>query len=153
MDEGAGRAARGRFELRVRWSDVDLFGHVNNGAFLRYLDDARFAVLPTMGVDATGRLTDTMLVVVKHEIDYVAPAPFRPEPLAVELWVPRIGRTSVDIAYEVLDATGDAPATYVRALSRMVQVEALTQAPRAFDEEQRGLLGAWSGPGPVLRGW
>ena len=30
-------AHRGRVEMPVRWSDVDLFGHVNNAAYLRYL--------------------------------------------------------------------------------------------------------------------
>lgn len=28
-------------DIRVRWGDMDAFGHVNNGAFMRYLEDAR----------------------------------------------------------------------------------------------------------------
>ena len=85
---------------QVRWSDVDLFGHVNNAAYLRYLDDARFALFD-MGVDDDGQLTSSRLVVVKHEIEYLGRLTYRPQPIDVEIWVPRVGRTSVDMAYEV----------------------------------------------------
>ncbi|WP_240675495.1 acyl-CoA thioesterase [Cellulomonas endophytica] len=165
---GADGRRRARLLLRVRWSDVDLFGHVNNAAFLRYLDDARFALFPAMGVDAAGRLTEAQLVVVKHEIEYVAPAPFRSEPLAVDVWVPRTGRSSVDFAYEVLDAgapaadegrdgdpgrAGRLPAVYLRARSRMVQVEARTGRPRPFTPAELSVFEAYPGPPPELRGW
>ncbi len=152
---------RGRVTMQVRWSDVDLFGHVNNAAYLRYLDDARFALFPAMGVDAAGRLTASMLVVVKHEIEYLAPLTFRPTPLAVDLWVPRIGRSSVDFAYEVLDAEAQArddgsdavPRVYLRARSRMVQVDSDTHSGRAFTAQERAEFEQYPGPEPVLRPW
>ncbi|MCG2801804.1 MAG: acyl-CoA thioesterase, partial [Cellulomonas sp.] len=71
---------RGSVAMNVRWSDVDLFGHVNNAAYLRYLDDARFVLFPAMGVDEAGAMTASLLVVVKHEIDYLTPLTFRPAP-------------------------------------------------------------------------
>lgn len=156
-------ARRGRVTMQVRWSDVDLFGHVNNAAYLRYLDDARFSLFPAMGVDAAGRLTASMLVVVKHEVEYLAPLTFRSTPFAVDLWVPRIGRSSVDFAYEVLDIApddgegddGDAPEprVYVRARSRMVQVDSDTHGGRAFTEQERAEFEQYPGAEPVLRGW
>ncbi|ADG75954.1 thioesterase superfamily protein [Cellulomonas flavigena DSM 20109] len=159
MDEIAGPAAaaphsgRGRVVMQVRWSDVDLFGHVNNAAFLRYLDDARFTLFPRMGVDEVGAMTASLLVVVKHEIDYLAPIRFRPAPVAVEVWVPRLGSSSVDFAYEVLD--GDAPNAPValRARSRMVQLDSATYRPRPFTDEERAVFEAFRGDSPELRGW
>jgi acyl-CoA thioester hydrolase len=145
---------RGRVTMQVRWSDVDLFAHVNNAAYLRFLDDARFALFPSMGVDPAGRPTDSMLVVVKHEIDYLAPLAFRPEPVAVEVWVPRIGRSSVDFAYEIVDEPSDPDRTvYLRARSRMVQLDRLTLAPRAFSDTERAVFERFPGEGPDLHPW
>lgn len=143
--------------MQVRWSDVDLFAHVNNAAYLRFLDDARFALFPSMGVDPAGRPTDSMLVVVKHEIDYLAPLAFRPEPVVVEVWVPRIGRSSVDFAYEIVDLDTE-PTTpdrtvYLRARSRMVQLDRRTLAPRAFTDSERAVFERFPGEGPELHGW
>ncbi len=139
--------------MQVRWSDVDLFAHVNNAAYLRFLDDARFALFPSMGVDPAGRPTDSLLVVVKHEIEYLAPLAFRPEPIAVDVWVPRTGRSSVDLGYEVLDVAGDEPVVYLRARSRMVQLDRGTHRPRPFTPEERAVFQAYPGEAPVLHGW
>lgn len=147
--------------MQVRWSDVDLFAHVNNAAYLRFLDDARFALFPSMGVDPAGRPTASLLVVVKHEIEYLAPLAFRPAPVAVDVWVPRIGRSSVDFGYEVLDAPaaehrmapGDEPVVYLRARSRMVQLDRESHAPRPFSDEERAVFEAYAGEDPVLHGW
>jgi len=151
-DEVALSEHRGRVEMQVRWSDVDLFGHVNNAAYLGYLDDARFTLFPSMGVDETGALTASMLVVVKHEIEYLAALTYRPAPFAVEVWVPRIGRSSVDFAYEILDAAN--PETvYLRARSRMVQLDTATHAARAFTSAERAAFDAYLGASPELHPW
>jgi acyl-CoA thioester hydrolase len=142
-------AGRGVMRTQVRWSDVDLFGHVNNAAYLRYLDDARFALFD-MGVDDDGQLTSSRLVVVKHEIDYLGRLSYRPQEIDVEVWVPRIGRTSVDMAYEVLDAER---VVYLRARSRMVQLDAASGAPRAFTADERAAFEAFPGDVPVLHDW
>lgn len=134
---------------QVRWSDVDLFGHVNNAAYLRYLDDARFALFD-MGIDADGQLTSSRLVVVKHEIDYLGRLTYRPQPIDVEVWVPRIGRTSVDMAYEVLDTERT---VYLRASSRMVQLDAATGTPRPFTQDEREAFEAFPGEAPQLHAW
>ncbi len=142
--------------MQVRWSDVDLFAHVNNAAYLRYLDDARFALFPSMGVDPAGRPTDSLLVVVKHEIEYLAPLAFRPEPIAVDVWVPRTGRSSVDFAYEIVDgepATTGEPVVYLRARSRMVQLDRGTHQPRPFTPDERAVFESYPGEAPTLHGW
>jgi acyl-CoA thioester hydrolase len=143
--------------MQVRWSDVDLFAHVNNAAYLRYLDDARFALFPSMGVDPAGRPTDSLLVVVKHEIEYLAPLAFRPEPIAVDVWVPRTGRSSVDFAYEIVDdaaaAPGVEPVVYLRARSRMVQLDRGTHQSRPFTPDERAVFETYPGEAPVLHGW
>lgn len=150
---GLPHAGRGRVVMQVRWSDVDLFGHVNNAAFLRYLDDARFTLFPRMGVDEVGAMTASLLVVVKHEIDYLAPIRFRQEPVVVEVWVPRLGRSSVDFAYEVLDGEAPGGVVALRARSRMVQLDRATHTPRPFTDEERATFAAFPGASPDLHPW
>ncbi len=142
--------------MQVRWSDVDLFAHVNNAAYLRYLDDARFALYPSMGVDDHGRPTDSMLVVVKHEIDYLSPLSFRPQPFAVDVWVPKVGRSSVDFAYAIVDpepAPGTEPEVYLRARSRMVQLDRDSLRSRPFTDAERAVFESHPGDAPELHPW
>lgn len=149
MSEHSG--GRARIEMPVRWSDVDLFGHVNNAAFLRFLDDARFATFPRMGVDVAGAVTEAVLVVVKHEIDYLAAVPFTSEPVTVEVWVSRIGTSSVDFGYEVRLSRAGTPLLLAR--SRMVQVDRASGRPRAFSDAERADFSSHRDEAPVLRGW
>ncbi|WP_024285898.1 thioesterase family protein [Cellulomonas sp. KRMCY2] len=152
MNQQLPRTGRGRVVMPVRWSDVDLFGHVNNAAYLRYLDDARFTLFPSMGVDEDGALTASMLVVVKHEIDYLAPLTFTPAPFAVEVWVSRIGRSSVDFGYEIVDAD-DTGTAYLRARSRMVQLDKDTHLSRAFTPDERAAYETFLEDAPTLHPW
>jgi acyl-CoA thioester hydrolase len=39
-----------RLELRIDWSEVDAFGHVNNLAIMRYVQSARVAYLERIGM-------------------------------------------------------------------------------------------------------
>ncbi|MCL1871049.1 MAG: acyl-CoA thioesterase [Promicromonosporaceae bacterium] len=138
-----------RVTMQVRWSDVDLFGHVNNAAFLRYLDDARFATFPRIGVDELGALTEALLVVVKHEIDYRAPLTFTQAPVVVEVWVPRVGRSSVDFCYRITSGKTE----HLLARSRMVQLDRESHRPRPFTDDERVSFEGHPGPEVVLHGW
>jgi acyl-CoA thioesterase FadM len=39
-----------KLELRIDWSDIDLFGHINNLAILRYVQAARVNYLEIIGL-------------------------------------------------------------------------------------------------------
>ena len=89
----------------LRWSDMDAYGHVNNVQFVRLLEDARVGMLVQWFPDGLRRL-DRGIVVARHEIDYLAPLEYRPEPVAVDIWVSRIGGASYDLAYVIRDPDG-----------------------------------------------
>ena len=63
---------------------MDAYGRVNDVEFLRYLEEARIALL--VEAAANGGVTTLLgeVVVVRHEIDYRRPLTFRPEPVLVE---------------------------------------------------------------------
>lgn len=140
--------ARHRYRVQLRWSDMDALRHVNNVQFLRFLEDARVQMM----VEA-GRRTlesDLGVVVVRHEIDYRRPLLFRPEPVVVDTWVTRIGRTSYAVAYEIREEHGDV--VYATAATVMVCVDLVTGAPRPVDELMRAALEGFLDDGEIADG-
>jgi acyl-CoA thioester hydrolase len=65
----------------MRWADMDAYRHVNNAAFLRYLQEARVDMLFVHAAQRGATELAAGVVVNRHEIDYLAPMRFRLEPL------------------------------------------------------------------------
>jgi len=101
--------------VHVRFSDVDLLGHVNN---LRYLDYAQMAQVDLLtGVYGEARVTGTVRnVIVRSEIDYVGQMNLRPEPYTVRSRV--VGVTDRTVAFEQQIRDGDR----LMARTRIVEV-------------------------------
>jgi len=133
--------------VKLRWSDIDGYGHVNNAAVLTLLEEARIAVFWT-GTDdadagtggkvlASGPGADTATYIAHQEIEYAAPLEYSTAPLQVELWLARMGGASIDVCYEVPGADGVA----VRAMTTLVLVDPATGRPRRITEAERA---AWA---------
>ena len=84
--------ARHVFDCHLRWGDMDAYGHVNNVAFLSYLEEARVDMLFVHARDHGAERLAEGVIVVRHEIDYRRPLAFRPEPVRIETWVTAIGQ-------------------------------------------------------------
>jgi acyl-CoA thioester hydrolase len=80
---------------RVRFSDTDAVGHVNNVAFTAYVESGRVAY----AFDLAGRVGDvglTSMVLRRLEVDYVSEAHY-PADLRVGSRLLHVGRTSLVI--------------------------------------------------------
>jgi acyl-CoA thioester hydrolase len=92
--------------IHVRFSDVDLLGHVNNVKYVDYLQDAQtdymIGVFHEAAVDG-----HTRLVVVHTEVDYLGQLNLRPEPYHVWTRLAALGTTSATFELEIRD--GDRP--------------------------------------------
>ncbi|CAM3589831.1 acyl-CoA thioesterase [Nocardioides zeicaulis] len=92
----------GQYPVHVRFSDVDVYGHVNNVKYFEYFQEARIQLLTSQGRD----LGDGYhLVVAQTDVDYRRPILFRAEPYDCRTWVSRIGSTSV--VFESVVRDGD----------------------------------------------
>jgi len=130
--------ARHRYLCPLRWSDMDAFGHVNNVVFLTYLEEARVDMLFVhAGSEAATEKLASGVVVARHEIDYKTPLVFRSEPVAIDLWVTKLGTSSFTLAYEVKDDDGP---VYVRAATVMVPYDVKAERPRRVSEVEREAL-------------
>ena len=118
--------------VHMRWSDMDSFQHVNNGAYLAYLEQARVAMFFDRWDGTFSRGT----VVARHEIDYLRPIVYHPEPLRLELWVEDVRAASFLVRYEV----NDGARLCARAATRLVPFDFATDRPRRLTDAERAIL-------------
>jgi acyl-CoA thioester hydrolase len=118
----------------MRWSDMDAFRHINNSAYLAYLEQARVAMFfDRHDSFATGT------VIARHEINYHRPIVYHPEPLRLELWIGDIRAADFTVHYEVFD--GDVLAAH--AATRCVTFDFGRDRPRRLTDEERSVLRAY----------
>jgi len=118
-------------EVPLRWGDMDAFGHVNNATIVQLLEQARVEGFYS-DRDVSG------VVIARHEIEYLAPMPYTREPVRVELWLSRIGGSSIDVCYEIHSpAAADHDTVYVRAATVVVFLDESLTTPRRITDEER----------------
>jgi acyl-CoA thioester hydrolase len=108
-----------RVPLSVRWRDLDAFNHVNNSNFLSYLEEARLRwmmQLPGEWIDE-----NVAPVVAAANVNYRRPIEW-PNEIAVELFVERLGNTSLSIGHRIVRAD-DASVLYADGNVVMVWID------------------------------
>ncbi|MCB8890493.1 acyl-CoA thioesterase [Vreelandella malpeensis] len=128
-------------EIVVEESAIDAFGHVNNGEYLRWVEQISWAHSEALGLDlARYRALDRAMVVHRHELDYLSPA-FAGDALVLATWIVACdGRTSLTRRFE-LKRAGEAR-TLLAARTRFACVALSTGRPKRLPEEYRRLYGA-----------
>lgn len=114
--------------LRVPDADIDRQGHVNNVAFVRYVQDAAVAHW-TSAAPAEVQAAVTW-VVRRHEIEYLRPA-FAGEELVLRTWVGEPSGATWERFTEVLRAGEEKPLVTARTV--WVLLDATTGRPRRVD--------------------
>lgn len=143
--------------IKLRWSDLDAYGHVNNAEMLRLLEEARIEAFwaPDDSGQGSGEAVggstavldgrpgaDTLTLIARQEIEYLAPIPYLRQPLDVQLWLGRLGGASLEVNYEVWSPDGVEPRTmFSRAATTIVLVDATSQRPRRINDRERA---AWT---------
>lgn len=82
--------------MPLRWGDMDAQKHVNNSMFAEYLQEARVDFLHAAGVT---EMLETGVVVVSHQIEYLGPITYSPEPVIVDLGITQIGAARFEVSY------------------------------------------------------
>ena len=123
-----------RYPVRVRFSDVDVYGHVNNVKYFEYLQESRVLWMSelTRGHD----LPRPHVVVAQTDVDYRAPILLRHQPYDVWSQITRVGERSMTIESEIAD--GDR--TLARGRVVVVFFDSETQRSTTPSPELRELL-------------
>lgn len=90
----------------VRWSDIDIYGHVNNVRVFDYVAEARVRMSPA--ADGRTRMEDAaaedlLWMVARQDVEYVNQITHRVQPYQVRSAIARVGRTSMTIVAQVED--------------------------------------------------
>lgn len=125
-------------EVPVRWSDVDVYGHVNHARAVTLLEEARtellFNEMPRRG---HGRMPDGM-VVYRLAVKYVSPVLHGAGPVRVDMWVTDVRAASFVLHY-VMHAPDDHRRLVV-AETTMVPYELATGRPRRLAANEEAFL-------------
>lgn len=92
------------YELRMplRWGDHDALNHVNNAAYLGYLQEARVRWIAEQIPDWE-RAADSAPIMAAVHANYRRPLKW-PADILVQLFCERLGTSSITIAHRIVDA-------------------------------------------------
>jgi acyl-CoA thioester hydrolase len=123
------------YDVALRWSDLDAYGHVNNARFLTLYEEARVAMF-FVGARAHGLGSfEEGIVIARHEIDYLKPVDYG-DPVRVEMWISQLRVAAFTVSYELFD--GDVLAS--RAKSVCVPYNLEQSFPRRLSDAERDFL-------------
>jgi acyl-CoA thioester hydrolase len=121
---------------------MDAYGHVNNARYLTLFEEARTELIARVARDRFGlKNLLTGIVVGRHEIDYLRPIDYQPDPVRIEVWMEEVRNASFTVGYELFDHDGGA--VVARARTRMVPYDLSAGRPRRLAPEEKEFLTSW----------
>ena len=130
-------------QIPLRWTDQDVYRHVNNARAVTLLEEARVAmVFDAAEAAGVAGFRDGLLVVGLH-VDYLRQVPYRADGLRVTMQVDEVRAASFRIAYEMHDGPGEADPVAVSAWTRMAAYDLAGSHPRRLTAGEREYLGRW----------
>ena len=126
--------------LRAEAADIDALGHVNNIVYLRWVQEA--AVAHWRAVASVAAQAEIVWVVLRHEIDYTAPALLGNEVL-VKTWVGQAAGLTFERHTEIMRASDEQ--LLARARTLWCPVSTQTGRPQRIKRELRALFSSGRG--------
>jgi len=123
------------YDVALRWSDMDAYGHVNNARFLTIYEEARVAMF-FVGARSHGLGSfEEGIVIARHEIDYLKPVDYG-DPVRIEMWISELRAAAFTVSYELFD--NDMLASRARSVCVPYNLE--QGYPRRLTDAERDFL-------------
>ena len=128
--------------VHVRWSDIDMYRHINHATMVTLLEEAR---IPFLREPFGAEITTIGLLIAEVNIAYKGQLRLVDSPLQVTMWSKRVRAVDFTIGYEVRPAHAT-PATKpsVIAESQLAAVHIKEQRLQRLSESQREYLQHWT---------
>ena len=123
------------YDCPLRWSDMDVYGHVNNARFLTLYEEARVAMMFVGAREAGLTSFEEGIVISRHEVDYLRQVDYGAT-VRIEMWIEEMRPSRFTVAYELF--AGDELAS--RAKSVCVPFDLANQRPRRLADAERAFL-------------
>ncbi|MBB5172668.1 acyl-CoA thioesterase [Texcoconibacillus texcoconensis] len=127
-----------RYPIKVRFSETDAFGHVNNTVPFIYFEEARINFFDEIGLNAVwfDHNVEEIPVTADLQCDFIQQMYF-PNQIDVYVKIAHIGRASVDLHYCICNEKQE---TCVTGRGTIVQIHKQTGRPSAWRESTRNLF-------------
>jgi acyl-CoA thioester hydrolase len=136
--------ARHTAHCQIRWSDMDAFGHVNNARYLTLFEEARTELIARAANEEGLSGLMTGVVVVRHEIDYLRPIDYQPDPVRIDTWLVELRNSSFQVGYEMFDHDGGE--IVARARTLLAPYDLTAGRPRRLTDVEKAFLSRWLEP-------
>lgn len=103
--------------IKIRFRDLDAFGHVNNAVYFTFMEMARVEYFTRLGILKAGEFPSPFFIIAEATCQFKAPIQMD-TPLVIEVRVSRMGNSSFDMDYRFVDESSGA----LLASGRTVQV-------------------------------
>jgi len=103
--------------VKVRFRDLDAFGHVNNAVYFTFMEMARVEYFRQIGLLQPGEFPSPFFIIAEATCQFKAPIDME-TPLIIQTRVSRLGNSSFDMEYRFVDEAGGT----ILATGRTVQV-------------------------------
>jgi acyl-CoA thioester hydrolase len=124
------------YTLTPRFSDLDIYNHVNNAIYLTYFEEARIAFITSIGLRSLFK-PERSTILAHAQVDYKAPARLG-DTLDVAVQTGEVRNTSYELAYRVVRR--DDQALIATGMTVQVCFNFAVNAPTRLPEEWRQLL-------------
>ncbi|WP_197380193.1 acyl-CoA thioesterase [Mycolicibacterium mengxianglii] len=84
--------------VTVRWSDIDMYQHINHATMVTILEEAR---VPFLSEAFGPTITTTGLLIAEVKVSYKGQLRLIDSPLQVSIWVNRLRAVDFTLGYEV----------------------------------------------------
>jgi acyl-CoA thioester hydrolase len=130
--------------VAVRWTDQDLFRHVNHAVAVTLLEEARIQlVFDAAGADGVPGFAAGLLV-TGLSVDYKRQISYRSRRLRVAMTVEDMRAAAFRIRYAMHDGPDEDDAVAVKAETRLATFDLVAQRPRRLTPGEREFLGRWA---------
>ena len=124
-------------DIPVRFSETDMFGHVNNVSPFIYFEQARIEYLKTLDILSSFHDSETVPIVADLQCDYLEQIYFG-ETIEVFVKIAHVGNSSIDIHY--MGAMKEEGTICLTGRGRLVNVDRKTGKSVPFSPSQKEKL-------------
>ncbi len=122
----------GRYQVALRWGDMDALGHLNQAVYHELLEEARIAMMQALATPAGGAF-----VLARVELNYRREIPLTYRHVEVTMEVLEVGRSSITAAQRIVRADGELAADGVSVL---VAWDVQQRRSRPLSDSERAAL-------------
>ncbi|HEX5114309.1 MAG TPA: thioesterase family protein [Pseudonocardiaceae bacterium] len=130
-------------EVRPRWSDMDVFGHVNHASTVTLLEEARIDLLFTEAGRHSAATMAEGIVVARLAVDYHSPLVADGSMVRVEISVRDLRAASFTLDYTVYNGRRNSDAVVATAETLLVPYDVNLGRPRRLTDAERDFLAGY----------